>query len=832
MSAKVQSTHLPPLGRALKRLRAQQDLTQEALAERVNCSVQTIRFFESGRRRPSWEMAELLADALHVPAADREEFIRMARLAVPESAPEEEVATPPSAPTMRLPIPLTPLIGRAAECKLLERMLIDEQRRLVTLVGTGGVGKTRLALHMAQWLADRFPDGAAFVSLSSVHRIAEIPVAIAGALGATLAGNSDPLAQLDALLSQRALLLVLDNYEHLLSEEGDAAVDLVSRIVQQGSGVQFLVTSTERLRVSAESIVEIGGLTAASPGAASDILADIPSDAVILYVERARQVSPDFALTPDNRAAVERICTLLEGVPLGLELAASWARMLTASEIAAEIERSLDFLTLADRSAPTRHRSLRAIFDYTWRLMTPEEQRILLRLAIFRGGFDRTAALEAAGATLLQIAVLIDKSVLRVAEEAVADGKQSVRYSLHGLLRQFLLEKLEASGELEAIQRAHARTYTDLAERAHPNLFGKDTAGWQRVLDQEQGNLNAALAWSLGEGHDPALGLRLAGALSRTWRLGGVWRQGRAWLELALAQPVGNAVERARALVGLGECCHALSDHQAAQRYLAEGLALWQQIGEPRWIAWTLFQKGMLDSSQGYTAEAIEQLEASLGLYRQMGDLWGVATALNQLGATAITIGDYARGMVYLDESIPLMRSLGQGRTGLAVSLNALGRIVLAQGNTERAIALFEEARSIFVQRNIREGVAWSHINLGLARLEGGDFDTAQDELCTCLDLYLELDMVIGVTASLNALVAVAVGQRRYADALRLYAVVERLCRQHDCHLTEYEMQIRNRTLAQLRAAVTDAAFIKYNAEGETMSLPRAVALARDSISD
>ncbi|MCL4825921.1 MAG: tetratricopeptide repeat protein [Caldilinea sp.] len=837
MSAKVQSVQLSPLGRALKRLRAQQDLTQETLAERVNCSVQTIRFFESGRRRPSWEMAELLADALHVPAAEREEFIRMARLAAPENAPEEEVAAHPSSPspaspanasTMRLPIPLTPLIGRAAECKLLERMLIDEQRRLVTLVGTGGIGKTRLALHVAQWLADRFPDGAAFVSLSSVHHTLEIPIAIAGALGATLAGNSDPLAQLDALLSQRVLLLVLDNFEHLLSEEGDAAAELISHVVQRDSGVQFLVTSTERLRISAESIVELGGLTAAAPDAASGI----SSDAVMLYVERARQVSSDFALTPDNRAAVERICTLLEGMPLGLELAASWARMLTADEIAAEIERGLDFLTLADRSAPARHRSLRAVFDYTWRLMTPEEQRILPRLAIFRGGFDRTAALEVAGATLLQLAALLDKSVLRVAEEAVADGKQSIRYSLHGLLRQFLLEKLEASGELEAIQRAHARTYTELAERAYPNLFGKDTAGWQRVLDQDQGNLNAALVWSLNEGHDPALGLRLAGALSRTWRLGGVWRQGRAWLELALAQPAGNAVERARALVGVGECCHALSDHEAARRYLAEGLALWQQIGEPRWIAWTLFQKGMLDSSLGHTEEAIEQLEASLALYRQMGDLWGVATVLNQLGATVITIGDYARGMIYLDESIPLMRSLGQGRTGLAVSLNALGRIVLAQGNAERAIALFEEARSIFAQRNIREGVAWSYINLGLARLEVEDFDAAQDDLCTCLDLYLELDMMIGITASLNALAVAAAGQRRYADALRLSGVVERLCREHDLHFTEYELQIRDRTLAQLRAVVTDVAFTKYYAEGEMLSLSRAVALARDSLSD
>jgi len=828
MTTQATNTQLAPLGRLLKRLRAQQDLTQEALAERVHCSVQTIRFFESGRRRPSWEMAELLADALHVPASEREEFIHTARLAPQDagetSAPTAETpAALPTASTLRLPRPLTPLIGRAAECALLETLLIREQRRLVTLVGTGGIGKTRLALHIAHWLADRFPDGAAFVSLAAVQQVAEIPTAIARVLGVTLAGDSTPPEQLDALLGRQAFLLVLDNFEHLLRDEGDAAVELIGQIVAHAPGVQLLITSTERLRLAAESLVELGGLVTTDAAIAGEEAA--PAEAILLYVERARQVAPDFALTPANHAAVAHICTLLEGMPLGLELAASWARMLTAEEIAAEIARSLDFLTLAERGAPLRHRSLRADFDHTWRLMAPEEQRVLPRLAVFHGGFTRTAALEIAGATLMQLAALIDKSVLRVAEAKGEGGAQSVRYSLHGLLRQFLVEKLAIAGETHTMRQAHAAYFTALAEQAYPHQFGKDTAGWQRRLAVEQGNLVQALTWTLTEGNDAGLGLRLAGALSRTWRLNGEWRQGCAWLALALAQPTDDPAARARALVGMGECCHALADYGQAERCLRAGLALWRQVGDPQWIAWALFQLGVLTASQGNTAEASATLAASLDLYRQQGDRWGVATVLNQLGAVAVGVGDYARAARHLDEAIPLMRSLGQGRTGLAVSLNALGRTVLAQGETARAITLFEEALAIFRQRNVREGMAWSHINLALAQLQAADPVAAQREAGRCLAIYEELEMVTGLTAILNALAVLAAMRTEYADAARLAGAVGQLCQDYDCHLTEFELGLRTRLLVELDHALTPTAAATLQCEGARFDLPRAIAL-------
>jgi predicted ATPase/DNA-binding XRE family transcriptional regulator len=828
MTSVAHNTQIPPLGRWLKRLRAQHDLTQEALAERVNCSVQTIRFFESGRRRPSWEMAELLADALHIPDGEREEFVRTARLIPQEGArahpaPAEATSSATTPLTTRLPRPLTPLLGRKAECSLLEKLLVDEKRRLVTLVGTPGIGKTRLALHMAHLLAHRFPDGAAFVPLSSVQRAIDLPAAIARALGVTLPGDCSAFEQIDAMITARSLLLVLDNFEHLLhGSDADTVVALLDHLVQQEAEVYLLVTSTERLRIGAESIVELRGLSTTDSE-------DAPGEAALLYVERTRQLVPDFALTATNRAAVARICALLEGMPLGLELAASWARTLTAAEIADEIARSLDFLTLVDRSMPVRHRSLRTIFEHTWQLMTSEEQRILPRLALFRGGFDRSAALDIAGATVLQIAALIDKSVLRAVEERRGDGTQHVRYSLHGLLRHFLLEKLEMVGELDTLQRRHANYFTALVEQVYPKLFGQGTALWQRALEREQGNLIVALTWALSEAHDLALGLKLAGALSRFWRLAGAWSQARAWLELALACPATDAAIRARALVGLGEIDLLLARYEEASKHLQEGLALWREVGEPVWIAWALFQQGNYYISSGEPAQARVALEESLAWYRLLDNTWGIATVLNQLASTANATGDYTSAATYLDESLRLMRGLGGGRAGLAVSLNMLGRNVLAQGETTQAIGFFEEALNIFTQRNIREGMAWSHINLGLARLQAGQPDAALAELRLCLEIYLELDMIVGVTASLNGLAAVALAQGRTADALRLTGAVDHLCREHQCHLTEFEMRIKERTVAQARRTVADEVAASLLEEGEALPLQQAVLLGRNA---
>ncbi len=541
-------------GRRLRRLRTQHDLTQEALAELANCSVQAVRFFETGKRRPSIEMAERLAEVLDVPEGERAEFVRQARVALQTAGDTPDAPDLPDAPSSavvsvtRLPQPSTPLIGRQPEANVLRHLFLEEGARLVSLVGPGGIGKTRLALHMAHELAPHFSHGAIFVSLVGVFGASDIPIAVAAALRTSLAGDGAPADQLDSLLGGQAILLVLDNFEHLLAQEADYTTTLVDHIVRQHPGVRMLITSRERLRLGGERIFELGGLglPALNPVDEGSANGGPVSDAVELFIQRVRQVAPGLQLSAEARPAILRICRLLRGMPLGIELAAAWARTLSPEEIEVEISRSLDFLMLSDRSAPPRHRSMRAVFEHSWQLLAPDEQRAAARLSVFHGGFRREAAQAVAGASLHHLASLIDKSL--VITSGAADAHDPTRrYELHELLRQYLADKLAETDDPQQVKRRHAEAITIYMEEIEQRLYENQSVGSIRQIEAEQGNVRAALEWTLANGHDPVLGLRLAGAMGRYWYLGGGWKEACEWLRRALAltpedcQPAGRA---------------------------------------------------------------------------------------------------------------------------------------------------------------------------------------------------------------------------------------------------------------------------------------------------
>lgn len=456
----------------LRQARVALDLTQEALAEAVGCSEQTVRAFESGRRRPSREMAARLAVILRLPAEERDAFVRLARTPLAGSLNGSPATAQGATPSQQRRVQLPPdaLIGRHADLQRIRQALLVDGRRLVTLLGPGGIGKTRLALQAAADLAAHFDDGVAFVALAPLTDAANVPSAIAEALGCPLTGTQPAEEALLTFLRERALLLVLDNLEHLLgSGHAGRLSTFLTSLLHDAPEVTVLCTSRERLRLRAEAVLEIDGLglpADARPGAIER------AEATLLFLERAHQVVDSFALTSENRAAVAQICQLLGGAPLGVELAATWVRVMSCAEIAAEMEQSIDFLELDDRDVPARHRSLRAVIDHSWALLTSDAQRLVLRLSVFRGGFRREAAAAVcadeathrvlggpaayepilaprASALLPALSALADKSLLRRTQ----DYAGGTRYDLHEVVRQYLATRLAVDAPAEATAR-------------------------------------------------------------------------------------------------------------------------------------------------------------------------------------------------------------------------------------------------------------------------------------------------------------------------------------------------------------------------------------------
>jgi predicted ATPase/DNA-binding XRE family transcriptional regulator len=711
-------------GAWLKQLRNQHELTQEALAELANCSVQTIRFFESGKRRPSFVMAEQLAALLAVPAAERATFVALARQPLPaadmptDEARAEVGASPSRAVAGVLPTLEQVLIGREAEQNVLRQLLLEEERRLVTIVGAGGMGKTHLALHVATTLATHFTDGAAFVPLAALRTAAHLPGAIANALTLTL-GSDDPSAQVLAALAARHLLLVLDGFEELLHQEEGAAATWVNLLLQQAPRVQILLTSRERLRLSYERTFELAGL--ALPTAA---VAPETADAVLLFRERAQQATPEFSLDNSNRAAVVRICQLVDGMPLAIELAAAWVRVITPQELADELAQNVDVLARANRDTTPRHRSMRAVFDHSWALLNEQERAILGRLAVFRGGCYREAAQAVAGATLPLLAGLIDKSLVRRRQST-----GHARYELHEVVRQFAAGKRRQSeatsqyfntvlphtaNQLEQDEAwlAHYQYFYKLAEKAKAHLHGPEQVQWLQVLDDEQANLWAALDRCVQTG-DNNRGLQLAIQLDEYW------------------------YTRAHHHEGLQRLLAFLPDRATAQLSLN--------------VVTGLATAGILAIAGGNYIEAEGYIERSVAGARSLGEQQALARVLRYQGIVALHAEDFATAERIFTEAVAAANTIAD-RYESATTLSHLAEIALVQEQYARAQQLGEEAVDLLRKIEDRNQLAGALRRLAQARIYQGDWGAARQNALESLALNCEVRDQRGTAASIVVL--------------------------------------------------------------------------------
>ncbi len=473
----------------LKRRRIERGLTQEELGERVGYAAQTIRKIEGGQRRPSLQLALKLAQVLELRPEAQAAWMSAARA----SAEPDEVVPPPQplrppTPSPGLPAYLTPFVGRTQEQADLASLLERPDCRIVTLLGPGGVGKTRLAIETARAVPG-FADGVAFVSLAPVSAPALIVPAIGDALGGAFSGTTDLLAQLLAHLRERRVLLILDNLEHLLDPAG-VTLGLLQHLLAQAPHASVLATSRERLRLAGEWVLELQGLAVPQPHAHTEPAA---APALTLFAEHAERVNRAFRLSPANEATVATICQLVDGLPLGIELAAAWTRLLTLDEIAQELTRGLDTAHLSPRTLPARHHSLRAVVEHSWQLLSTEERTALRQLSVFQGGFTRAAAAQVADAHLHVLANLVDKSLLR--------RGVSGRYDLHEVIRQYADTRLqEHADELAATGTRHAAYYLRLVAEREQRLKGAEQAQATEEISAEIDNVRVAWRWAAVQG--------------------------------------------------------------------------------------------------------------------------------------------------------------------------------------------------------------------------------------------------------------------------------------------------------------------------------------------
>lgn len=730
--------------------------------------------------------------------------------------------SPPSPALMRnLPAQTTAFIGRETELAGLNDLLIDPACRLVTLTGLGGVGKTRLAIEVATHQQERFADGIWFVSLSPVREVALISPAIADALAFNLYGTGDSKQQLLNYLRDKNLLLILDNLEHLL----DGASLLVD-ILHEAPQVKLLATSRERLNLQGEWLFEVGGLTLPPPDQALKLET---YSATALFLQSARRAHSGFELKPADQPAVARICELVDGLPLGIELAAAWVRMLSCAEIAQEIERNLDFLTAVNRGAPERHQSLRTAFDHSWNLLAAEERRILGRLSIFRGGFSREGAQYVAGTTLPVLSALVDKFLVR----RVGEGS----YSIHELVRQFVRGYLqEHPDELAAARQRHSDYYAEWVERLESRLKSSEQRASMLLLSQEYSNIPLASEWALthglvqnvrrllralfvffelrswyqeavnlfqqmitrlqtyaaqnqidlsagasGPSRDYAICLGQLLALQGlfTFRVGranpasdpGASSQAQILLRqsLSLLEPLNDPVALVDAYIYLGIVTHWSGDYPEAKSLLQRGLELCRVTGD-HWAAGAcLTHLGLVAYNQGDYEQAEQLLKESVETGRQVGDPRGQTLSLSVASMVATQLGAYDRAQMLLQESMALS-SLNQDRWSMATGLNHLGQIALKREPPALAEAayLFSESAALFKELGARWSLVWVLNHWGYAATAQANYIDARQKFLEALELGLTVPVLPGALMALGGMALVWARQGNACRALVL----------------------------------------------------------------
>ena len=718
-----------------------------------------------------------------------------------------------------LPVQLTSLVGREREIAETKRLLPTTP--LLTLTGSGGCGKTRLALQVAAEVLEGYADGVWFVELAPISDPALVPQRVASALNIQEQPGRSILAALIDHLQPQQVLLVLDNCEHVLS----ACAQLSNALLRACPRLRILATSREGLGIAGELTYRVPSLSIPDLRVAGPLNGLVQYGAVRLFVERATFASPEFRLTPERALAVSQICARLDGIPLAIELAAVRVKAMGVEQIASRLDDRFHLLTGGSRTALPRQRTLRGAIDWSYDLL-PESERVLLRrLAIFSGGFTLEAS-EAicagdgvTGDEILELLThLVEKSLV-VTEEH--DGEEW--YRLLDTIRQYALNTLRDAEEEHTLRRRHRDWYVGLAERAETGMQGAMQGRWLERVEREHDNFRAALAWSKTGPAGAEEHLRLAGALWFFWFMRGYLSEGREWLEGALSAGGGaSASARAKALNGAGLLAWRQGDDARAAVLGEEGLALCRQMRYKLGIGYSLHTLAVVARRRGDNARAAALGEESLTVVRDVGYKWGIAHALDTLGDLARHQGDYERAATLLEESLGLFREL-KDKGGIASSLYYLGLVALHRGDEERARVLFEECLALFRELKDKGGIAWALHHLGGAVRSSGEYDRAAALLEESLAVFRELGQRPAIAVSLERLAGVAAARGEKERAAHLFGAADALRQATGSRPSPSARADAERDRADLRAVMGEQAFAAAWASGRGMTLEQAI---------
>jgi predicted ATPase/DNA-binding CsgD family transcriptional regulator/uncharacterized protein HemY len=754
---------------------------------------------------------------------------------------------------------LTSLIGREQELAAAAALLQRPEVRLLTMIGTAGVGKTRLAFEVADQLLDYFADGVYFVALAPVRDPDLVLSTVAQTLGLRVTRDQSYLEVLQAYLRNRCCLLVLDNFEQVVSAASQLPV-----LLRACPDVKLLVTSREVLHLRAEHQFSVPPLALPDRKRLPDEQALAHVAAVELFLQRAQAIRYDFHLTQENATAIAEICNRLDGLPLAIELAAARIEVFSAQALLARLDHRLQVLTGGARDLPERQRTLRGTIEWSYELLPVVEQRLFRRLAVFLGGCTLEAVEAVSGTVgdtgvnvLEGIIALVDKSLL---QQTAREGEEP-RFAMLETIREYGLDELASCGEAEFTRQAHAAYYLALAEQAEPELTGPHQLAWFERLEREHDNLRAALSWLLEQGANEQsneLALCLSGALRQFWGTRGYVREGRRWLERALDENHGmRSAARAKALASAGLLTAFQDDFGQAEALCREGVELYRELGDRRGSATTLSTLGYAALMRNHYGQARTLLEEALALFSEIGDKAGSVFALNFLGLVLVYQGEYARAQARfeesrvlskvtddvanyaaslmllglalmvqgdlaqaqarLEESLAISRKMSYKRNiGLAIYF--LGQVNFQQGDFTSTRSLFEESLAIFQEVGERVRIAEVLGSQGFLSLSQGDYAAARARLEESLQLSLELDYQWNIALCLEGVATVLAAQGEPGRAVWCLSAAQTLREAVGTALPPMFQALHEFTLASVRAQLSEQAFEAAWAEGRAMT--------------